>query len=945
MRIDNGTTTGPLLRPAHVRELLQLAAEAIAVGVFASLVLGLAAFIVAKGAHAADLGGPRSGELRIAQGAGEAPVPAPLLYTDVAIDVSGIVARTRVTQRFANPGADWREGVYVFPLPEGAAVDHLEMRIGERRIEGQIRERAEARRTYEQAKREGKKAALLEQERPNLFTTSVAPIGPGEEVTVTIEYQETLRYDQGEFALRFPLAGTPRYIPGIDVETSAGGSGWAPDTDEVPDASRITPPVLHPAHGRINPVTITARIDAGFRLARLSSAYHPVEIQESASHRYTVTLRDGPVPADRDFALAWVPDVGASPGAALFVQPGADRRYALLMVVPAAGSTETARVPREATFIIDTSGSMAGTSIVQAKQALLLALDRLQGGDRFNVIEFNSHTRPLFSAPLPVDRTTLANARAFVNGLRANGGTEMRAALEAAFTPGLAPGLVRQVVFLTDGAVGNEEALFALIRERLGDRRLFTVGIGSAPNSHFMTKAALFGRGTFTYIGDVREVQQKMGALFRKLESPVLTDLAVSWPGASESWPAQLPDLYEGEPIVVTTALDHADGDVVLTGRVGGAPWRAALPLGGNGAASGVGALWARAKIDALMDSAVAGASADDVRRAVIALALEHHLVSKYTSLVAVDVTPSAPPDAVVRKTAIPTNLPHGQQYEAIFGGLPQTATPAALQALVGTLTLLGALLLWPLARRQRCTATVSRGAPPIVVAAAAIGAALLPAHARAADATGNFLLLHGNYDGDVGAHYFDRAGVSLETMPADGWFLLRKHAKGSELVAVERDARGRPAFLATLAANRLESMREPPADEIAFLRVPDANLVAGPVSEVALKRRQLVPRLDYRYTLTMGAVEFALTAHNGRNGRDGAFYTIELDGAPYQYLLPGYGFDHTIVFAGDIDRDGRPDFLIDVAASNAGATYLLLSSQAKPGMNVPVAMLGHGGC
>jgi hypothetical protein len=231
------------------------------------------------------------------------------------------------------------------------------------------------------------------------------------------------------------------------------------------------------------------------------------------------------------------------------------------------------------------------------------------------------------------------------------------------------------------------------------------------------------------------------------------------------------------------------------------------------------------------------------------------------------------------------------------------------------------------------------------VVAAAAIGAALLSAPAQAADASGNFLLLHGNYDGDVGAHYFDRAGVSLETMPADGWFLLRKHAKGSELVAVERDARGRPAFLATLADNRLESMREPPADEIAFLRVPDANLVAGPVSEVALKRRQLVPRLDYRYTLTMGAVEFALTAHNGRNGRDGAFYTIELDGASYQYLLPGYGFDHTIVFAGDIDRAGRPDFLIYVAASNAGATYLLLSSQAKPGMNVPVAMLGHGGC
>lgn len=711
MKIDNGTAAG-LPRLAHVRGLLQFAAEAMAVGVFVSLVLGLAAFIVASTAHAADLGDPRSGELRIMQGPGEAPVPAPLLFTDVAIDVSGIVARTRVTQRFANPGTDWREGVYVFPLPENAAVDHLEMRIGERRIEGRIRERTEARRTYEQAKREGRKAALVEQERPNLFTTSVAPIGPGEEVTVTIAYQQTLRYDQGEFALRFPLATTPRYIPGVAMAASGDGTGWAPDTDEVPDASRITPPVLDPSLGHINRVTITARIDAGFRLARLTSAYHAVDVDESAEHRYTVSLRDGAVPANRDFALSWVPEVGTAPGAALFVQRGSDRHYALLMVVPAASGAGDARMAREVTFVIDTSGSMAGTSIVQAKQALLLALDRLQGGDRFNVIEFNSHARPLFAAPLPVDRSTLANARAFVNGLRANGGTEMRPALEAALTPGPTLGLVRQVVFLTDGAVGNEDALFTLIRERLGDRRLFTVGIGSAPNSHFMTKAAQFGRGTFTYIGDVREVEAKMGALFRKLESPMLTDIAISWPGASEIWPAQVPDLYAGEPIVVVAALDHPDGDVVLTGRFEGADWRATLPLGGNGTASGVGALWARAKIDALLDSAVAGTSTDEVRQAVVALALAHHLVSKYTSLVAVDVTPGAPPDALITKTAIPASLPHGQEYEAIFGGLPQTATPAALRALIGAVSLLAALLAWTLARRRPGAATTPPAAP-----------------------------------------------------------------------------------------------------------------------------------------------------------------------------------------------------------------------------------------
>ena len=186
-------------------------------------------------------------------------------------------------------------------------------------------------------------------------------------------------------------------------------------------------------------------------------------------------------------------------------------------------------------FIIDTSGSMEGTSIKQAKEALQMALDRLSPGDRFNVIEFNSVTRAVFGAPMPVDTATLAKAKSFVTALRARGGTEMKPALKAALTQDVAPGFVRQVVFLTDGAVGNEGELIHLIRERLSDRRLFTIGIGSAPNSFFLTKAAQYGRGTFTFIGDVREVAEKMGALFTKLESPVLTDIAISWPGKTGS--------------------------------------------------------------------------------------------------------------------------------------------------------------------------------------------------------------------------------------------------------------------------------------------------------------------------------------------------------------------------------------------------------------------------
>jgi Ca-activated chloride channel family protein len=271
----------------------------------------------------------------------------------------------------------------------------------------------------------------------------------------------------------------------------------------------------------------------------------------------------------------------------------------------------------------------------------------------------------------------------------------MREALALALTPPRVEGYVRQVVFVTDGAVGNEDELFRLIRERLDDRRLFTVGIGSAPNSHFMTKAAQFGRGTFTYIGDTREVQERMAALIRKLESPVVTDVAIDWPRAGvEAWPQKLPDLYAGEPIVVTAALPALTGEITLRGMHGGVPWRKSLPLGLPGDANGIGVLWARAKVEALEDARIAGANEEEIRSEIVRVALAHRLVTKHTSLVAVDVTPTAPPGTLAKRTAVPANLPEGQVHEAIFGGLPQTATAARLNVVLAAVALLAAMML-----------------------------------------------------------------------------------------------------------------------------------------------------------------------------------------------------------------------------------------------------------
>jgi Ca-activated chloride channel homolog len=676
------------------RQLGRLALESLATGFVVSLVLALAVFVVSFEAKAAGAGDPGRGTLLLRE-AGASSV-APVLATDVHMDVSGMVARVRVSQRFRNPTAQWREGVYVFPLPEQSAVDHLTLRVGEHVIEGQIRERTEARRTYENAKSEGRKTSLVEQERPNLFTTSVANIGPNEEVTVALEYQETLRYDDGSFRLRFPLAITPRYISGATRDTLAEGASSTGAPTEISDADRVSPPYVDGTDAPVNPVTITVDLSAGFPVSRLASSYHAMDVEELPGNRYRLSLTGGAVPSTRDFELSWAPDVGAAPGAALFVETRGSATYALLMALPPSAPEPTASpAPREVTYIIDTSGSMEGVSITQAREALNLALDRLRPGDRFNVIEFNSYSTPLFPAPMPVDATTLPRAKQFVAGLRARGGTEMLPALKIALAGASESPLVRQVVFLTDGAVGNEDEILRLVHDRLGDRRLFTVGIGPSPNTFFLRKAAQFGRGTFTFIGDVREVQERMTALFRKLESPALTRIAIDWPSGTEMWPQRLPDLYAGEPLVVAARFPAGTthGDVAISGTRSGNAWHTTLPLTGGAPEAGVAVQWARAKIDALMDAGRQGTPDAEVRDAVVDLALTHHLVSKYTSLVAVDVTPTKPAGADTLRTALPGNVPEGLTG---FDQLPRTATPAALLILIGSgLLLVVAVAVW----------------------------------------------------------------------------------------------------------------------------------------------------------------------------------------------------------------------------------------------------------
>ena len=675
----------------------------------------------------------RQGSLMFAQ-QGEQGVYAlaPVVKTDVSMDIAGMLAHVKVEQQFSNPTAEWQEGIYVFPLPDDSAVDRLRMKIGERVIEGKIKEKGKARQQYEKAKRAGKKAALIEQQRPNMFTNSVANIGPGESITVTIHYQQRLAYVDGEFSLRFPMIVNPRYTPKSDASLARAMNEATSQSNETPDFSqqgwagvlaRSDTSISMNAYADVpaSPVTINIKLDAGLPLTSISSPYHKIVTQENKD-KHTVRLAKGVIPGDRDFVLRWRPALNKAPQAALFSEIRDEQKYGLLMFMPPHPQHVRNNIAsRELIFVIDTSGSMGGTSIRQARQALQLAIKKLTPHDRFNIIQFNSYTSQLYPKAVRANTRHIHQALRYIGSLTAGGGTEMMRALQAALPLGDHADLgnenhVRQVVFMTDGSVSNESQLFGLIKNRLGHSRLFTIGIGSAPNSHFMHKAARYGRGTYTYIGAPSEVEERIRTLFKRIEAPVLTDIKLEWLSGSrlvsvggkgsehttvESYPARISDLYAGEPLIVSMRLPEKVDGLRIKGMINTHAWQRNLKLTGGAEKAGVAKRWARQRISSLLESVLDGADRKSVRQAVIITALDHHLVSKYTSLVAVDVTPSRPVDKTLSTSKVKTPLPAGADKTKMLG-LPKTATPARGHFMLALICLVFAMLSLMFSRRIR---------------------------------------------------------------------------------------------------------------------------------------------------------------------------------------------------------------------------------------------------
>ncbi len=627
------------------------------------------------------------------------------LQTDVQYEITGSIARARVKQEFINNSSLWVEGIYVFPLPERAAVDQFKMIIGNRIIKGEIKKRSTAKKIYQAAKSAGKKASLIEQQRPNVFTTSLANIAPGEAITVEFEFQQVLEYRDESYRLRFPMVVGPRYHAAKSPRSSQTNPTLAETSVHTETSVK---------ENTLNPIRIHLLLDAGFSLLDLSSSYHQIDIKQTSESRYSISTIGKNIASDRDFELVWKPQLIDKPQlSALYESPdnntGGDI-YTMLTLLPPDLSHLQQKVPaRDIVFVLDISGSMAGTSIDQAKASLITALDRLTAMDRFNIIWFNNETDSLFSQAVTATTQNKNNAKKYVDKLQAGGGTEMLPAMKLALSGNKEFSRFKQIVFLTDGNISNESQLFEVIDNKLGNNRLFTIGIGSAPNAYFMRKAANKGRGTFTYIGDVNEVHEKTIALFKKLESPALINIQLNLDRDKyEIFPNIIPDLYAGETTNILIKSQHLPENINIRGDYGNSEWQTSGELKTT-AKNGIRIAWAREKISSLMNLQHESNTENErnvIEDIITTTALKHHLVSRYTSLVAVDKTPANISEMLYRQR-MKNNLPHGWKQAPTSNGimLAQTATSLQLNLLLASLFFFATIFIYRFFYRSKVNA------------------------------------------------------------------------------------------------------------------------------------------------------------------------------------------------------------------------------------------------
>jgi Ca-activated chloride channel homolog len=570
----------------------------------------------------------------------------PLKHTDVIGRIDGYLARVTVTQKFVNSSDTTIEAVYTFPLPENAAVDSMIMSIGDRRIKGIIKERGEARAIYEQARRDGKTASLLEQERPNIFTQSVANILKNDTVLVTISYVQELKYKSGNYIFAFPMVVGPRYIPGAPLRPASRGT--EPPGSQVPDADKITPPLVPPGYRSGHDISLRLTINAGTDIREVACASHKTrDVVNSDGTRSVEILENDNIP-NKDFVLEYAVAKQELSPIVLCHREKSDGFFQLVMV-PKMSTASDEIFRRELVFVVDNSGSMMGFPIEKCKEIISLCLKNMRKHDVFRLMKFAGSTDVFSQAPLAATTENVEQALAYVNSMRGGGGTEMMTAIRAIFDAPPAAGRRKLVFFLTDGYIGNEAAIITTIKERLGSARVFGCGVGSSPNRFLIEGMAYNGRGASLFIRQDGNARKAMEEFYSYVDAPVLTDIQLHFNGVEilETAPRYLPDLFAGQPLAVIGKYARpGTGNLSIRGTLAGnRPFETSIDIAlppeqkGNGV---LATLWARRKIAEieLLGSGLMGESAytpDSVKEKITRLGLTYRIMTGFTSFVAVD--------------------------------------------------------------------------------------------------------------------------------------------------------------------------------------------------------------------------------------------------------------------------------------------------------------------
>ena len=591
---------------------------------------------------------------------GKALAICPLQHTDVKADIAGQMARVVVTQHFSNSSETPIEALYTFPLPHEAAVDGMLFRVGERTIQGEIKKREEAAQIYNDAKARGQNAALLDQERPNIFSQRVANILPGQQIRVEISFTQPVSYRAGAYQWEFPTVVGPRYV-----------------TKETPDAEKITPPITPENTRAGHDLTLQVHLQSALALGEISSALHPIVVEKSGEREANIALKEGATLPNKDFVLRFVPRDNALQTGLVTRSDGKGGGWFQLVVQPPPKAATSQVARKEMVFVIDQTGSQSGAPIEKAKETMRYCIQNLNAGDTFQLLGFNTDVYPCFPAPVEATPENIAKALAYLKPLEGGGGTDILRATDYALKIPDDPDRPRIVCFMTDGYVGNEADITRYLRDKAQGVRMFPFGVGNGVNRFLIDSMAREGRGVAEY-ALLNEDGKKLAARFyNRVANPVLLDVKADWQGlpVAEVYPKRVPDVFESGPVVLTGRFTRgAAGDLIVRGRAQGKEWSQRVPVDFSQAnqenGAGLPSAWARQKIEDLSNTSptqTSGETAADLRAAITDVALDYHLMSQYTSFVAVE--PTIVNVGGAQKTIeVPVEMADGVSYDGIFG-------------------------------------------------------------------------------------------------------------------------------------------------------------------------------------------------------------------------------------------------------------------------------------